>query len=294
MENTVKNLKILPLGGCLLKIPLRSYNQTLYANTSRILGKAQYPTTYSFDESIQFIRMLRGEISASEEIRALAGFKTSFQPNPAVGDFRAMDVVLIEPSTPTDIVYGDYALNRVALRQCVTDPIQAANPGPEVAKLASRWLHKGLLGGDEVTQTQIAGELIKLMPKSLPAFETLCDVLLSARSRRHEAADGLRTLCSMIDRPIGVLTYTFRYMPDGRPVSWPAGFHDEVLSAAAGLGLPVFEPWKLTTELFEKHDVATVMRADLQHYADDFMPVVGRAIFDFAETVARGERAGNC
>jgi hypothetical protein len=283
----VEEIKILPLGGCLLKIPLRAHNRGLYARTYRILGKALYPTTYSFSEAIQFVRMLRGEISPPEEIRALAGFEADFQPNPAVGDFSAMDVVLLEPSTPIDIMYGGYALNRVALRQRVTDPIQAANPGPDVAKIASRWLHKGLLGGDEAAQIQLAGELMKLMPKTLPGFDTLCDVLVSARSRRHEAAEGLQVLCSMIDRPLGVVTYTFRYMPDGRPVSWPPGFNDELLSAAAALGLPVFEPWKLTVELFEQHGVATVMRADMQHYADDFMPVVGRAIFEFATTVAR-------
>lgn len=288
----METLKILPLGGCLLKIPLRAYDKTLYGNTSRLLGKALFPTTYSFQEAIQFIRMLRGEISPPPEIRALAGFRADFQANPAVGDFAAMDVVLVEPSTPIDIVYDGYALNRVALRQCIADPILAAHPGPDTAKTVSRWLHKGLLGGDEATQAELGERLVKLAPRSLPAVDTFCDVLLSAKSRKHDASEGLRTIRAMIDRPLGVLTYTFRYMPDGRPVSWPPGFHDEVLAAALDLGLPVFEPWKFTTELFEQHGVAKVMRADLQHYADDFMPVVGRAILEFAGAVAGGERGG--
>ncbi len=287
MDNIPEGTKILPLGGCLLKIPLRTLNRPLFARTSRLLGRAQFPTTYSFEECKQYIRMVRGEISLPREIGDLAGFQPDFQANPEAGDFHTMDVVLIEPGTPIDIMYGDYALNRVAVRQCIIDPIEAANPGADVAKIGSRWLHKGLLGGDEATQTQTAEQLAGLMPRELPASEVMRDVLFSARSRRCSAAEGLRAVRSMIDRPLGVVTFTFRYMPDGRPVGWPAGYPEEVASAARALALPVFEPWKFAQELFERHGVAKVMRDDLQHYADEFMPVVGRAIFDFAKTVVR-------
>jgi len=268
-----------------------TFNRRLYVNTRKIIGKFAYPPAYSFAEMFQFISVVRGEIVVPGPIMELAGFNKDFQPNPAIGDFEDMDVVLLEPNTPTDIMYGDYVLNRTAILNSILLPIRAAHPDLETAKMTNQWLTNGLLGGDEATQKELAEKLLGLMPKTLPFFDILCDVLVRARTRQHDVADGLRGLHSMIDRPTGVLTFTFRFMPDGRPISWPAGFQDEVLSTANALELPVFEPSRLVEKLVEQHGVAKVLTADMRHYSDDFMPVVGRAIVDFAVAVVRG---GNC
>jgi hypothetical protein len=289
MEITADDVKILPLGGCLLQAPLMTHNRRLYVNTRKIVGRFSYPPLYSFSEIFQFIRAVRGEISVPEPIKQLAGFNKDFQPNPSIGDFADMDAVLLEPNTPTDIVYGDYTLNRTAILMKILLPIRAAHPDLETAKMTNHWLTKGLLGNDEAAQKALAKTLVGLMPKTLPFFDILCDVLMSARTRQQDVADGLRVLRSMIDRPTGVLTFTFQFMPDGRPVSWPAGFQDEVLSTANALALPVFEPGRLVEKLVEQHGAAKVLMPDLRHYSDDFMPVVGRAIADFAATVARSD-----
>jgi len=41
-----------------------------------------------------------------------------------------------------------------------------------------------------------------------------------------------------------------------------------------------------------EHGVETALAPDLRHYADDFLPTVGRAISEFAVTVAREARGG--
>jgi hypothetical protein len=288
MAITADDVKILPLGGCLLQVPLMTYNRPLFINARKLASRYLLPAPYSFAEIVQFIRLLRGEISIPGPIKTLATIHANFQPHPSIGDFRGFDVVLLEPSTPTDILLGDYALNRSAIFRDIVLPIRAANPGPDVAKMTNHWLNKGLLGGDEATQSELGRALINLMPRTLPSLDTYCDVLMAARPRQQDVAEGLRHLHAMIDRPTGVLTFTFRFMPDGRPVSWPAGFQEAVVSTAADLALPVFEPWRVIETAVAQQGVDAVLMPDLRHYADDFMPVMGRAIVDFAVSVAHG------
>ncbi len=81
---------------------------------------------------------------------------------------------------------------------------------------------------------------------------------------------------------MAMVTYTYRYMPDGRPVTWPAGFREELLDAAAELELPVFEPWKLVQE----HGVARALQ-DIGHYTAGFDVIMGEALVDFAARTTR-------
>jgi hypothetical protein len=295
MELTVDNIRILGLGACMLQKPIVTFNEFLHWKIKRSLIKAAYPAVHSFGECAQFLHALRGDIEIPPAILPLAGYLSHFKPLPGVGDLHGVDVVLLEPNSPSDIHYGDHILNRTAICLHLIDPIREANPGTEVAKMTNLWLNKGLLGEDEATQVRLAEELIKLAPESLPDAEVMFDVLLRARARRREVLEGLASVASMIDRPLGVVTYTFQYLADGQAVSWPPGFREEVLSAAQALGLPVFEPSSLVRE----HGVETALAPDLRHYADDFLPTVGRAISEFAVTVAReasggGELAAAC
>ncbi len=292
MQITAEDVKILPLGGCLLQVPLMSYDKPLYIKTRRLASRFLLPAPYSFAEIFQFIGLLREEITVPGPVKRLAGLAEDFAPYPSIGDFRNFDVVLLEPSTPIDIMYGEFALNWTAIFKDIIMPIRAAHPGPEVAKMTNHWLNVGLLGGDEAKRVQLAGQLNDLLPKDSPSAEVFSDVVLTARARQHDVAMGLRALHGMIDRPTGVLTFTFRFMPDGRPVSWPAGFQDEVVSVAAALAMPVLEPWRLIEALIERHGVSAVLMPDLRHYADAFMPIIGRAIIDFALDVAHAGVGG--
>ncbi len=277
----MQQIRILPLGGCLLHRPLGDFGKFKYNVRARVGTGGSVRENYSFGEMIQFVRLLRGEIVLPREIKELAGVDARFEPLPGIGDFANVDVVLVEPSTPFDIVLGDYLLNRTAIIARIVEPIRAANPEPKYARMSNYWMTKGLHAGDVAVQESLGAELAERLPDTMPLADIARDVLMNARAVQRDVSQGLGELRAMIDRPMGVLTFIFQYLPDGRPVSWPAGFRDDMLAAAAALNLPVFEPWRLV----EQYGVAATLKDDLRHYKDEFMPTVSQAIVDFAAEV---------
>lgn len=274
-------MRILPLGGCLLHRPLGDFGKFKYNVRARVGTGGLVRENYSLSEMVQLVRFLRGELFLPPEIKQLAGIDLGFEPLPNIRDFADVDVVLIEPSTPIDIVYGAHVLNRTAIIARIIEPIRATHPEPEMARQTNYWMTKGLYGGDVATQQRLAAELGELLPDATPLADTARDVLMNARAVKRDVAEGLGQLREMIDRPMGVLTFIFQYLPDGRPVSWPAGFREDVLAAAEAMNLPVFEPWTLV----EQYGVAASLKDDLRHYRDEFMPTVSQAIVDFAAGV---------
>ena len=91
----------------------------------------------------------------------------------------------------------------------------------------------------------------------------------------------------MLCCPIGAVVYTFRVMPDGRPVSWPAGFREEIIAAAEKEKLPMFE----TAEMVSAFGVEKAFSRDMRHYSEAFSPVVGEALLQFAEKICADARA---
>jgi hypothetical protein len=234
----------------------------------------------------QLVKFLRDEIQIPNDIKILAGMDAWFEPLPGHGDFRNADAVIVEPNTPTEIIYGDYTLNRTAIITHILEAIRLISPGPETARMTNFWMTKGLLAGDEAAQIGLGSQLADIIPDTMPLADTTRDVLLNARSEQSDLARSLQDLHAMIDRPIGVMTCIFQYMPDGRPVSWPADFRDNVLAAAAALDLPVFEPWRLV----QQYGVDVTLKEDRRHWNEEFVPTISRAIIDFATDVARGQR----
>jgi hypothetical protein len=243
------------------------------------------PVTHALGDMVQFIRFLRGEIVLPPQVKLLTGMNEHFRPLPSAGDFADVDVALVEPNTPTEILYGDFLLQRNAVISHIIDPIRIAHPDPAIAKMAGNWFMQGLISGNEATRLDLGSKLAALVPPS-PMADVARDVLLTARGERRDVEEGLRALQAVLHRPIGLLTYIYQYMPDGRPVSWPAGFRDDLLHAAGSMKLPIFEPWTLV----ERVGVKVALTDDLRHYRDAFMLPIGEAMVSFAGEVVR--RAG--
>ena len=94
---------------------------------------------------------------------------------------------------------------------------------------------------------------------------------------RDTARQKMQTLLGC---PVGVALYVFRYMPDGRAISWPAGFRETVLLAAQNLDLPIFDPVPLVVE----YGVEKALEPPLAHYSKEFLPVAGNALADFIQS----------
>jgi len=86
---------------------------------------------------------------------------------------------------------------------------------------------------------------------------------------------------------MGVVVYVFQYLEDGRAISWPAGFHEEVLEAATELDLPMFQP----AQFVRDYGLKNAMKDDLRHYSDEFSPVIGNELIKFSQEILDRSRA---
>lgn len=273
---------VLPMGACLLHGPLNPV-----ARERKRLAYPKYgpfPGVYTFGEMFQALDVLLGKREVPDEIRPLCNMRPNFVARPSAVGFDEVDVALLEPSSPVDIVYKGCNLNRTAVAQIVIAPIRAT--GREGAKLASQWLRTGLVGFDEATRAKAAEELVKHVPADLPQRDLIIDVILETRSFKADVLGGFRGISAILQRPMAVVVYVFQYLADGRALSWPEGFLEEVLAAAEELDLPVFQP----SEVVRRYGVKEALRDDLRHYNDDFTPVIAEELAKFADFVAaRGQ-----
>src|SRR3569832_856811 len=161
-------------------------------------------------------------------------------PVPSAADFSDVDVALLEPASPIVLTFRGVAFHRNAITTKFIKPI--ADRGREERKVAAAWLRHGLVGLNDEIRAEAAAKLAGYVVGDTPEDDFARAVFLEVRSKKTDVLGGFTKMRELLNRPIGVVCYNFRYMPDGRPISWPAGFREEVLAAAPQLHLPVFAP----------------------------------------------------
>lgn len=281
------DVRVLAFGGCNVRAPLvRALHRRSLRDPSawreapggyRVSGPPFF--TYTTGEMLQAIAGWRGERTIPEELLALCNMRPSTAPTPARSPLGQVDVALIEPNTSVEIVVGDVFINRRPLQQLMA-PLREL--GGEAAKLSARWFEKGIAGMDAAARTETTEALLPLVPEDAQRAELIVRVLREAVSFAPPVRPGLERLVEALGVPVGVAGFTWAYMPDGRGLSWPTGFHAEITRAAAELGLPFFEP----RELVLKTGVANAIEKDLRHYSDSFLPVVAGPLVEFVLSIA--------
>ena len=271
------SIRTFVLGGCLLHGPLnpcaRDGTKFTYPNYGPV------PGVYTFGEMFQVIEVLRGQRDVPPDIRPLCSMRPNFKAVPRAADFNDVDVALLEPSSPVEILFRGCNLNRAALAQQIANPIRAL--GPAASKCSAAWFRAGLMAMNEAARAKAAEELVGLIPDDMENAEWMKAVITETRSEKADVLSGFRRVQELIGRPMGVVVYIFQYLADGRAWSWPAGFHDDVREASRQLGLPVFEP----STVVNQYGVKAALRDDLRHYNDEFTPVMADALIEFAKSV---------
>lgn len=280
-------LRALLLGGCSLHVPishfLRAGGQKLVS--APLSSGGGTPGIYTFDEIFQLIALYRGQIDLPPEIKLLAGVSPTFAPLPGAGSFADVDVALVELNSPSNLHFRNYSVNYGAVLTHVYNPLRDASPA--LAKLAYTWYEKGVILGNRELQGETAERLIAALPDNLEHPELVVDVLRELSAQSGDVAKAMQRLRDEVGKPIGVIIFTFGYMPDGRAVHWPKGFVERVIGAATELGLPVMEPWRLV----QQHGVKVALKSDLRHYSEEFLPVIADAIVSFAQEVSHAAGA---
>jgi hypothetical protein len=269
---------VLPMGACLLHGPLNPIARERVRIAYPKYGT--FPGVYTFGEMFQALDVLLGRREVPDEIRPIANMRPNFVARESAVGFGEVDVVLVEPSSPIDLEYRGCNLNRTTLTQIVLAPIRAT--GREGNKAANQWLRTGLIGLNEDVRAGAAQVLVKHIPQDLPEKDFFADVILQTRSRKADVLAGLKGISSIVQKPMGIVLYVFQYLPDGRTLSWPEGFLEEIMAAAEEMDLKVFQP----AEVVRSFGIKEALREDLRHYNPEFMPVVAEALCEFADSIA--------
>jgi len=269
---------VLPMGACLLHGPL---NPIARERTRIAFPKyGTFPGVYTFGEMFQALDILLGKRDVPAQIRPIANIQPNFVARPSAIGFDEVDAVLVEPSSPVDLEYRGCYLNRNRLTHYVIAPIKGVSR--EANKAANQWLRSGLIGLNDQLRASAAEALLKHIPEDLPDKDFIVDVILQTRSRRADVLGGLRGISSIVQKPMGIVLYVFQYLPDGRTLSWPEGYQEEILAAAKQLELKVFQP----ADVVRSYGLNEALRDDLRHYKPEFMPVVAEALCEFADSIA--------
>jgi len=276
-------VSVLVFGACLLHGPLNPLNRT--ATNFSYPDYGPLPGCYTFGEMFQAIDLLRGLKDVPQEYRPLCAMRPNFRPVGRAAHFADVDVALIEPSSPVELEFRGCSLNRVALAHSVIHPITERYK--DARKAAGAWLRIGLIGMNDEARIRSAAELVKFISDDMEHAELMRSVILETRSRRSDIPNGFRRMQELLGRPMGVVVYVFQYLEDGRAISWPAGFHEEVLEAATELDLPMFQP----AQFVRDYGLKNAMKDDLRHYSDEFSPVIGNELIKFSQEILDRSRA---
>jgi hypothetical protein len=273
-------ITLLTLGGCLTVDPLRP----LYEQGTRISAPpfGFFPQLHTFGEVFQIVRYLRQEHTVPQSYRPLCRFPDGFLPPKRPPEFDKVDAVLVELQSPVELVFRGHYINRNGIARRVLDHIVPL--GRDAAKCGSRWYRIGLIGMNERVRAEAAEDLARFVTEDMPDPALMRAVIQETRSEKSDLAQGFRDLQALVDKPIGVVGFVFQYMPDGRAVSWPAGFYDEILAQSRTLNLPVYEP----ADLVRSYGVEAALEHDYRHYRNEFKPVIADSLLEFATSLVSG------
>jgi hypothetical protein len=283
--------RTLGFGGCMLNNPLNVAGKAKLVDnrTFRKIGFKRTPAAFTPGAIKQFISFCDRKLDIPTDVQPYcfveAGTSEPVQLVEAAGDLlRAADVALVELVTPVETVYRDWRLNY----NYITLEMQkrAEEIGPEAGLLIRDWRSKGLTRSNEEARVHYRDQILDIWPVESSSDVAMRDIIAEARGEQRSVdqmfAD-LREIQSLLNIPVVMVQHVYRYMPDGRTISWPTSFMEDVVLIAERLGVPIFHP----SEVVVRHGVRTAMAEDYRHYQPDFYPTIGHALAEFASKAAR-------
>jgi hypothetical protein len=281
----------LPFGGCNLHNPiLRAAQDGKIDNRYRhASAHRNWLLTLSPGAMIQAYEFLSGAKTIPSDLqRIYTGEEGYFEPAPNAAEILGeCDVAIVETSTPYEFVYRGLILNVNRLSEFFSEYCQATGT-PQRNFDAWRTAHlkqqpdKAKELGDALKQSLVQPEwdgvdLIHLIDN------LRCDPL-----GVDETTKLLGELRERVGKPIGMIIHNFRFMPDGRAISWPTEFKRDSVEVARRLGVPMLDLAPLVVE----HGATLVVAEDGRHWNPGAgMALVGSWLAEFADSVRGGAAA---
>jgi hypothetical protein len=277
---------VLPFGGCQLNGPVSAlWDSRAVTPVYKAMGWRRTPFAFTPQAALQLLEFCRGTRQIPRLIRRLCYPDYDYEPSAAARAIPdSANIVLLEPNTPVDIVYEGFTLSQQEVQKFIVTEIR--DRYPQLTKAANRWKSEGLYKQNEDLRAATAAEILKVFRPQNEEDEVAAAVVRDARAHIADLAElrrGVTQVRDSVSGRFGLVLYTMQFMPDGRPISWPADFKDNLVQVAQDLDLPIFEP----AEIIIEHGVQTALK-DFRHYFDEFKPTAGEALLKFIRKVDAG------
>lgn len=277
--------KYLALGGCPLNNPLSNLERRgLACSIQTQMGFRRSAFALSINGALQLMRFLRGELEIPAWVRDCCYGDSKHVPNAAQSALLAQaDIAMMEMSSPIEFVYGDFILNQNRFREIIVSPLRDVDKTTRT--LTNKWLSEGIQKQNEELRQKYASALLDMLPSNTEELLHIRDVVFTLRGRQvreEEIYQGLKALLPMLPAPLLIVLHNYSYMPDGRPVIWPADFKDNSRNAARRLGIPVYDP----LQVVQRHWGGDVLMEDRRHYHRSFERVIGDEYLALARIMA--------
>ena len=230
------------------------------------MSSGHTPYVHSVQEAIQLVRYVREAVDIPENVRRYIFTDQDFLPRGLGGTFDEADIILFEFSTPLEIEFGAYRLNRNELERRLIIPLSEAVPS--LARPLGEWFHEGILKGNPERAAVAARELVDLQPDLVDAPEWR-ELFRHVRGRllsRAEIVHFLHQLRTMFDSRFAVVMPSLRYTPDGRGWGWPLEFTDQLEGACSELDLPLLD----FDGVVRRYGPEVALMPDLYHHKPGF------------------------
>jgi hypothetical protein len=273
---------ITPFGGCGLHNPLAEfYRKRQITGLFSKAGFRSTPFSLSANCNHQLIDFLTGKIDIPEWIKPLAYSDAYIRPTKdQVQQIFSGDIALVEMSTPTEYLFEGVLLNINRFEEVILAGLDELRPE---RKTLGRW--KGALRrANEDLRKSLSQDLYHFIEKDTPERRNIARFVRDTSSRMLTVDEMTESVANLRDRlgiPMALVLHNFNFMPDGRPVSWPADFKANSAEVARRLNLPTLD----FASLVAKDGVAKVMAPDLRHWNPGYFLRLGKTMNEFCETV---------
>lgn len=277
-------LRVLMFGSCFINDPVRVIGRQTNALAVAKVGSNSPPDrVYSFGEVHQILDMIEGRRLPPAELRFFCDILDNFEPLPNKDGLDHVDVVLLEPVAPVDILLDGWCLNRNVIQRSITEPAKIISK--EASKAAYDWYEIGIQQADEAMREDAASRLERFIPIGALRGEMLRHIVRHGSGKVRETAPALASVLERLPKPVGIVIYTTRFTEQGERVVTRPAFQEQVLQFARQRALKVFEPWRLVQDV----GIASAMEKDFRHFSPSFQGVVGVALTDFCQSIVEAE-----
>jgi hypothetical protein len=261
--------RVVPLGGCPLNIPLGILRaQGKISSAFLEAGFKRWPLSLSPSGAIQLLNYGLGRIGIPQELRSVCYQDPTDEPRVDSSPlFHSADVMLLEFSTPIDIVMDGFILNQNHLREYTTEC--ASRFSDEAKRLVKIWNSHGLGKQNEVIRAECSEGIMKEIGKSSDSTYLFRNFIQNCRSRaldENEMMTKIEYIIDIFNIPTILIFHNFSYMPDGRATSWPQNFKRNIQNIASDLKIVAYDPANIVAQ----HGVKIAMADDYRHYKDSF------------------------